>query len=391
MNLKISLAWLQLKFQRSRLLVAISGISFAVVLIFMQLGLRTALFESAVALHKTLQGDVFLISSRSTSLINMEAFSERRLYQALALEEVESTVPIYLGWARWKNPQIKNDWRNIYIIGFDISYQVLNLPGLHENIDKLKQPDVVLFNEASRPEFGAVAEEFQRKGIVTTELVLLSGDGYRSIAVVGLFKLDISFGVDGYLVTSDLNFLRILNSRSSGFINIGVIKLKSGQDVDKFTQKLNKYLPEDVTVLSKEELIAKEQNFWDNNTPIGFAFWFGVILGLMVTIIVVYQILYSNISEHLAEFATLKAIGYKHTYLLFVVFQEALILAILGYLPGFFIAFGIYKLSINATKVPINMEFSRALLVLSLTLLICFISGFIAMNKLKDVDPADVF
>jgi ABC-type transport system involved in cytochrome bd biosynthesis fused ATPase/permease subunit len=72
MILKIPTAWLQLKYEKLRLLVAIGGISFAVVLIFTQLGLRAALFDSAVALHTSLQGEIFLLSPRSTSLVAME-------------------------------------------------------------------------------------------------------------------------------------------------------------------------------------------------------------------------------------------------------------------------------------------------------------------------------
>ncbi len=391
MILKISTAWLQLKFQKSRLLVAIAGISFAVVLIFIQLSLRAALFDSSVALHKALQGDIFLISPRFTSLINMDSFSKRRLNQALAFEEVESVIPIYLGWVRWINPHNKIYWKNIYIIGLDISYPVLNLPGVQENINKLKLSDTVLFNEVSRPEFGAIAEDFQRQGGVTTEIVSLAGSGHRRITVVGLFKLDISFGVDGYLVTSDLNFLRILNQHSPSAINLGVIKLKTGYNINKFIPKLRQYLPKDIKTISKKEFIKLEKTFWDSNTPIGFAFWFGVVLGLIVGVIIVYQILYSNVTEYLAEYATLKALGYKHNYLLFVVFQQSFILAILGYIPGFIIANCIYEFSKNATKIPITMEIDRALIVLIITFIMCFLSGLVAVQKLKKIDPADVF
>ncbi|MEW6491284.1 MAG: FtsX-like permease family protein, partial [Cyanobacteriota bacterium] len=134
-----------------------------------------------------------------------------------------------------------------------------------------------------------------------------------------------------------------------------------------------------------------EKKYWDSSTPIGFIFALGVGLGLVVGIIIVYQILYSNVSEHLAEYATLKAIGYKHIYLLSVVFQESLILAILGYIPGVVISSGIYKLARDATLLPVLMKSPRALLVLALTFLMCFISGAIAVRKLGEADPADIF
>lgn len=390
MILKISTAWLQLKYEKIRLLVALGGISFAVVLIFIQFGLRAALFDSSVALHTSLQGEIFLISPRSTSLVAMDNFSERRLYQALAFKEVESVIPIYLGFAQWKNPQTKNYWRNIYVIGFDINYQTFDLLGIKENIDKLQLPDVVLFDKASRSEFGPIVSEFKQKGIVTTELGD-RGPGNRRITVVGLFKLGTSFGADGNLITSDLNFLRIFMQRRKGFINIGVIHLKPGYSFKEVSQKLRAYLPGDVKVLSKQELIDFETKYWDSSTPIGFIFSLGVVLGLVVGIIIVYQILYSNIAEHLAEYATLKAIGYKHIYLLFVVFQESVIIAILGYLPGLVISLGVYKLAMDATLLPVVMKSTRAVFVLALTFLMCFISGAIAVRKLGQADPADIF
>lgn len=390
MIFKISTAWLQLKYEKMRLMVAIGGISFAVVLIFMQLGLRVALFDSAVALYSKLEGDIFLLSPRSTALIAMENFSERRLYQTLAFPEVKRVIPIYLGFSQWKNPQTRNYWRNIYVIGFELAKNVFNLAGVNNNIDKLQEPDVVLFDAASRTEFGPVVELFNQQGKVETE-VGDRGPNNRKITVVGLFELGTSFGADGNLITSDLNFLRIFVQRQKGFINLGIVQLHPGYNPAQFVPKLKDYLPPDIRVMSRQELMDFEKEYWNTTTPIGFVFAFGVILGSIVGIIIVYQILYSNVSEHLAEYATLKAMGYRHRYLLTVIFQEALILAILGYVPGFFITLAMYQTAQKATNLPIAMEKTRALMVLSLTILICFISGAIAVRKLQEAEPADIF
>jgi putative ABC transport system permease protein len=390
MIFKISTAWLQLKHEKMRLMVAIGGISFAVVLIFMQLGLRVALLDSGVALYSKLEGDIFLLSPRSTGLIAMENFSERRLYQALAFPEVKSVIPMYLGFAQWKNPQTRNYWRNIYIIGFELNKNVFNLEGVNNNLDKLKEPDVVLFDAVSRREFGPVVELFNKQGKVETEIGD-RGPNNRKITVVGLFQLGTSFGADGNLITSDLNFFRIFIQRQKGFINLGLVQLHPGYNPEKVIRKLKNYLPPDIRVMSRTELMDLEKEYWNTTTPIGFVFTFGVILGTIVGIIIVYQILYSNVSEHLAEYATLKAMGYKHRYLLTVIFQQALILAILGYIPGFFITLVMYQTAQQATKLPIEMESTRALTVLILTILICFSSGAIAVRKLQEADPADIF
>jgi putative ABC transport system permease protein len=392
MNQKIPTAWLQLSFQKRRLFIAICGISLAIALVFMQLGLRAAVFDSAVALHKSLQGDIFLVNPNSTSLVYMAPISTRRLNQTLALEEIDYVTPIYLGWARFQNPQVKNYWRHIYVIGFDINYNVLNLPGIIENQNKLKLPNVVLFGKSSRREFGNIAEELNRKGEVHTELFgLMNRSGYRSIIIRGLFDLDISFGVDGYLVTSDSNFLDIFKGWNKNFMHIGVIKLKQGYKINQVIAKIQQHLPLDVKVLTKEEFMEKDKKYWDNTTPTSFALTFGVVMGLIVGVIFVYQILHSSVSDHLVEYATLKAIGYKHNYLLSVIFQQSLILALLGYIPGFLISISIASVFQNSTRIPIHMSIERALIVLILTFGMCFISGAIAVNKLKVVDPADIF
>jgi putative ABC transport system permease protein len=386
---KLPTAWLQLRHQRVRLIVALSGVTFAVVIVFMQLGIRDALFDSAVHLHRGLIGECFLISPRSTSLIAMQSFPERRLTQSLAFEEVEFVDPIYINFAQWKNPETRNYWRNLFVIGFDTRHQVFSLPGVEENIKKLDSPDSLLFDRDSRAEFGPIVSDFEKYGTATTEVS--SQGSNRKVEVVGLFKLGTSFGSDGNLLTSHINFQRIFRDRRQGFIDIGLIKLKPGYKAEDFSRKLKGYLPPDVKILTKEEFVNFEKSYWQSSTAIGFIFNLGVGLGITVGVVVVYQILYSNVAEHLAEYATLKAIGYRHGYLLSMVIQQALFIAILGYVPGLLITVIQYDIAAKATLLPIVMTSERLIFVLVATILMCFVSGVVAIGKLRAADPADIF
>ena len=381
---KIPLAWLQLTREKPRLFVALAGIAFADVLMFMQLAFREALFDSNVRLHSSLTGEVVLLNPQSNAINFLESFSQRRLYQALAFKEVASVHPIYLGLTEWKNPQTRK-LNEVLVIGSNPRERVFNLPGVQENLDRIKIPDVVLFDQGSREEFGPIATQFEQGKTIKAEV------GGRRIRVGGIVELGASFGSDGNLITSDLNFLRLFEDREQGLIDIGLIKLKPGTDTEVVVEKLREYLPKDVQVLSKQEFIDKEVDYWAKSTPIGFIFTLGTIMGFVVGTVIVYQILYSEVSDHLAEYATLKAMGYTQTYLLFVVFQEALILATLGYMPGFACASLLYNLARNATLLPIFMTTSRAITVFILTVLMCFISGAIAVRKLQAADPADIF
>ncbi|UKO99003.1 ABC transporter permease DevC [Nostoc sp. UHCC 0870] len=383
---KIPLAWLQLSREKARMLVAIAGIAFADVLMFLQLGIREALFDGAVQLHNSLEGEIVLVSSRYKALISLDQFSQRRLYQALGFTGVQSVSPIYLDSVPWKNPDNQQTWQ-IFAIGFNPEEKVVNLTGVEENLNYLREPDTVLFDRGSRQEFGKIVAQFEENNQVTTEL------NNRQINVVGLFRLGTSFGINGNIVTSDVNFLRLFANkrRQQGLIDFGLIKLEPGVDVNWVIANLKANLPTDVKVLSKQELIAQEKSFWNTSTPVGFTFTLGAIIGFIVGAVIVYQILYSDVSDHLPEYATLKAIGFKNRYLLVIVFQEALILAAIGFIPGIAISQGLYMITRQATLLPIMMTLDRAIFIFILTTLMCSISASIAMRKLQAADPADIF
>jgi putative ABC transport system permease protein len=382
---RIPLAWLQLTREKIRLLVALAGIAFACILMFMQLGFQDSLLESAIRFHVALKGEIFLVSPQSNALIAMNTFSQRRLYQALGFEGVRAISPVYVGFALWKNPQTRRT-RSIFVVGVDPSADLLELPELTpDKLEEIKKADVVLFDRRSRSEFGPIPEWFEAGREVFTEV------GNRRVQVGGLFEMGATFGADGTILTSDLNFLRIFPQRERGLVDIGVVQLQPGVDPQPLVRQMRALLPEDVRVLSRAEFIDMEQTYWEEGTAIGFIFGLGVGMGFIVGIVIVYQILYTDVSDHLAEYATLKAMGYTDTYLLGVVFQEALLLAGLGYIPAFALSVLLYDLTANATLLPIAMTFNRAVLVLGLAVSMCFISGAIAVRRLRAADPADIF
>ncbi|MBW4674440.1 MAG: ABC transporter permease DevC [Desmonostoc geniculatum HA4340-LM1] len=384
MSKKIPLSWLQLTREKTRLAVALAGIAFADILMFMQLGFRDALYYSNVRFHNSLQGDIVLINSQSSAVLAMRSFSQRRLYKALELPTVQSVHPIYLDYTTWKNP-VTGRPRSILVFGMNPETNLVNLPGVPENLEKLKLPDVVLFDRSSRVEYGPIAADYDQGKTVTAEV------RRRRIKVVGLFTLGASFGADGNLVTSDVNFLRIFNTRQKGLIDIGLIRLKPGANANAVAEDLKKYIPKEINVLTKQQFIDFERNYWASSTAIGFIFTLGTIMGFIVGTVIVYQILYTEVSDHLAEYATLKAIGYTQKYLLTVILQEAFLLAVLGYLPGITFALFMYQSARSATLLPVFMSFDRAINVLFLTIIMCFVSGAIAVRKLRSADPADIF
>ncbi|MGB6298189.1 MAG: ABC transporter permease DevC [Rivularia sp. (in: cyanobacteria)] len=389
---KIPIAWLQLIRNKLRSFIAVAGIAFIVMLMFMQLGFQDALYNSATQVHRSLQGDLFLVSSQYKALTATQSFSRTRLYQALGFNGVKSVTPIYLGFAKFKNPD-NGEKYSIYVMGFEPNRAIINLPGIEENIDKLKLSDVVLFDQDSRPEFGDVAIRFER-GDSQPSIEIFPFDSLEGLRlrIGGLFSLGPSFGVDGNLIVSDTTFLRIFqNGRPADKIDVGAIALKPGVDAEKITQRLKDKLPNDVLIFTHEEFVNFEKQYWANRTPIGFILNLMLTMGSVVGIVIVYQILFSNIASQLVAYATLKAIGYANNYLLRVVFKQAFILAVLGYIPGWIISKYLYEFAMKATKLPINMSFNNALIVLIATALMCMTSGALTINQLRSADPADIF
>jgi putative ABC transport system permease protein len=200
-----------------------------------------------------------------------------------------------------------------------------------------------------------------------------------------------SFGIDGNLITSHLNFLRLFPQRQPGLIDVGLIRLKPGADASDIQRRLRASLPDDVDVLTMQEWIAFEKHYWMTSTAIGFIFALGVAMGLIVGIVIVYQILYTNITQHLPEYATLVAMGYAEGYFLALILRQSLFLAVLAYIPGYLVSEGLYFLTRMSTLLPVVMTLPRALFVFFLTLFMCCFSGLIATRKLRDADPVDIF
>lgn len=378
------LGWLQLAKQKSRLIVAISGVAFADVLMMMQLGFQTALYDSNTRLHQHLDTDLVLINPQGRNLINMSTFPRRRLYQAMSVEGVKSADPLYINMANWKNPETQKE-TNVLVLGFNPNKPAFDLPELQQNLHLIKMPDTMLFDRAARGTYQETIAKVSQGKTVNTELER------RTINISGLYQVGASFAADGSLMTSDQNFLMLFPRKSASSVNIGLIELQPGSDLQQVAASLKAYLPSDVKVLTKEEFIEFEKNYWSTNTAIGFVFSLGVTMGFLVGVIIVYQVLSTDVNDHIGEYATFKAMGYSHAYFLGVVFEEAIILAILGFIPGIAVSLGMYRLTRIATNLPMYMTIARALQVLILTMIMCAISGVIATRKLQAADPADMF
>lgn len=384
MKRTLQLAWRQIGKEKIRLAVALAGVAFAVILVSMQLGFRSSVYASAVRLHENMRYDLVMISPATPFIGFPESFTRRRLHQVLAEDGVDDVTPVYLRPGFWKNPWSFNS-RSLLVIGFDPAHDIFALDAVSRNLSSLKLPDVVLFDMASRPEFGPVASVFGTTGQVTAEL------NHRRVDIADLYELGTSFGIDGSVITSDLNFQRIFPDSSAGHIQLGLIHLRPDTDILEVRKHLESALDRDIQILTRDQFINREVDYWGSTTPIGYVFGFGAIMGLIVGCVVVYQILFADVMEHSVEYATLKAIGYKNNDLSSLVLAEAAILGVLGFFPGFLISLVLYRVTTEATQLPLEMSLPTGLAVFILTIGMCAVSGLIALRKVRATDPAEVF
>jgi putative ABC transport system permease protein len=386
---KIPIAWLQITYQKSRLLVTILGVTFAVLLMFIQLAFRDGLFENSVTMHKAIQADLVLLHADTNYFFGIKEFPRRYLYRVLEINGVASASPFYFADANFKNTE-SFVTESISVCAFRPDQPVLNLSEVNQSLKILQQPNTVLFDQLSSAEYGSIASVFKNKGVVSTEL------SNKKINIVGLFSL--GGGVmshDGLVVTSDLNYSKLLNMPLEK-VSIGIIKLEPGTKPEKIIEEFSKKFPQDdktisVKLITLKKFMELEKQHWAESTPIGFIFNLGTIIGLVFGGVIVYQILYSQIADSLYIYATFKAIGYSKTYLISIVIQQAVLMSLMGYIPGFILCLGLYKFVQDATRLPMFMTFSRALIVLLLTITMCSIAGLLAMKKLQSADPADLF
>ncbi|MDY6939106.1 MAG: ABC transporter permease DevC [Cyanobacteriota bacterium] len=378
------LGLLQLKHDRMRLFTAIAGITFADILIFMQLGFADALYKSNTQYPRTLKADIVLISTQAKNFGRLRTIPRRRLYQAQDVPGVASADALYLGSVDWRNPQTRQK-TSMLIVGQNPDRPAFNLPEVNHQLDAIRLPDTVLFDRASRGEYENVVAKVERGERATTEI------GLRTVTVAGLFQVGASFADDGSLITSDQNFLRLFPRRDAGAVSMGLIRLHPGYDVEEVRAEVADRLPEDVQVLTAQGYVDFEIAEINSTSPVGFVFSLGTMMGFIVGIIIVYQVLSTDVNTHLAEYATFKAMGYRNSYLLGVIFEEALILSVLGFIPGLVISLGAYQVTAAATALPLVMPLSRTVQVFLLTFIMCGASGAIATRRLQGADPADIF
>ena len=383
----LPLAWLQLKREPVRYLVAVTGIGFAALLMYMQIGFQSGLLTSATTFYQNLNADLFIISQSTLNSGSYQQFPQSLLYRSLGVSGVKEATPLYVVNIR---TQRLNGTKptSLRLIGFNPEADIFNIPEIKLQSHKIKIPGYVLFEELGNKNTGPIAKAVKENG--SQELIL--SDFTKTYRAVGLFRMGSTFAADSNIISSDATVIQLASRQiNQGEISLGVIKLKSTSETMRVQRYLQKMYGKELQVLTKSQLIEAEKNYWNSATALGIVFGFGTFMGLLVGGIVVYQVLYTDVSDHLKEYATLKAMGFSNTFILSIVIQEALLLATSAFIPATLVSAGLYAFLSSATAIRISMTPDKILLVGFMTFMVCTASAIIAIGKLRDADPASVF
>jgi putative ABC transport system permease protein len=378
----VPLAWRNLLANKPRLLRSSGGIGFAVLLMLMQLGFERAFFNASLEIIHRLDGDIFLQSASKYRFATRDPFPPNELAAARAVSGVASAWPFYADWfdVFWKNPFDGKSFL-VRVFAFDPDQPVLQLPEVEGKLAALSDPDTILVDRRARRFLG------MDEGAVQSEL------NGRKMRIVGSFALGPDFESDGTVVTGDRTFAQLLPGPGGAppGVEVGVIKLRPGADPATVTRALRAALSPEVAIFTKEQLLELERKFQADVSSAGPIFAMGTLVGFVVGMLIAYQIIYTDLTEQLPQFATMKAIGYRTGYLIRVVLEQGALTALAGWIPAWFLSILLYRVVGEVALLALRMTVELSLISLGLTLGMCLISAILAVRRVIAADPAEVF
>jgi putative ABC transport system permease protein len=393
--MRTPLAWKNLTSSWSKCILAASGVGFAVVLMFMQIGFRNALIDSNVQLLTLFdleRANCIAVSRARFSISTEQRFSRILLDKIAAVPEVSmiGVVQVERGTARLRVE--RSPARPIRVIAVDpAAIDLFRDRQLADQLRLADANDACLVDRESKSFYGFA------KGVAQLRRQRMELNDKR-LRAADFFRLGTDFANDGSLLMTTRKHAEYFpwrwETRVPGdSIDIALLQVAvpPGQSLSGMAERIRNLAPEQIEVSTTEEFISREKEFWNQATPIGRIFFIGTLMGLVVGAIICYQIQFTDISDHMAEFATLKAMGYSENYFWRFILTQSVVLACLGFLPGLAVSFALYELLAHFSGLVMMLTVPRILLVWSLTLLMCGVSGALAIRKLFRSDPANLF
>lgn len=382
---RLPIGWLQLAHRKGRFIAAIAGVAFANLLVFFQLGFLGALGTSVTLPYGVMRADILISATNARTLTDGNNISRLTMLDALSVNGVASATPLFVASIPLKNVSATDLTLTAFAVDPSEISRYWN-DDVSRGAARLEIADTVLIDRDTRFLAPSVIDQVENSEPIVFEVES------RSLALAGTFSIGAGFEADGYALMSDQTFLRLFPDQSARAPKHIMVKVEPGNMPEDIALSLASVLPADeVKVRTLAEAAFAERQFQTVERPVGIIFGFGAIMGVLVGLVIVYQVLSTEVADHLREYATLKAIGYRGRYFVSIVAEQALILGLAGFIPGYLVSSTIYGALAGTTGLPIEMTTNRALLVLVGTLAACTVSGLLAARKLASANPADLY
>jgi putative ABC transport system permease protein len=376
--MKVPLAWRILTYDKRRTALALIGIFMAILLVFVELGFFYAVPRGGLLLYDNMRFDLLLVSDQYEYQAQPGTFPLSRLDQLRASPDVQRATPIYFGFAKWKEGEA-GVWPDVFVIGFDLASHIFVPDSINRQLGVLERTDTVLVDSATRPIFGP---------LTAGRVVEI---GARKVTIGGQYVLGTGFMGLGVVLAGAPNFARLFQGRGLDIVNLGVIELKPGVAPDRAAGDLRRAIGPGIQIFTRNEIEAHETDYWTTRTSVGIIFGSGLLISFVVGIMIVYQIVSTQVGRQLAQFATLKAIGYPDRSLIATVSAMSLLIVVAGFVPALAAAFGLYSAIRDETLLPVTMSEMRLVAVFVAALAMASISALLSVGSLRRADPADVF
>lgn len=377
-----------------RFLVAQAGIMFAVGLVTIQTGLQSGFSRSSSLLIDQAQADLWVASEQMQHLGLTLPLDYEQVAAARQVAGVQRAEAVIIRGALWQQ-ESPSKITSVTLIGAEprgLLFSPSNL--VQGSFANLTRPYTVIADQASLNALNV--QELGDAGEVNT----------RPTELVGITQGTKPLVFDNLIFTSlqSANAYANLPPRADDApplptpralaandqISYILVQANAGENLDTLKQRLAAAIP-DSRIYTRAEMSQQTQAFWEERSGIGFILGLGAVVGVIVGVVIVGQILYSSVSDHLKEFGTLKAMGASNWFIYSVIMEQALWMAVLGYLPGIALCVGVAQWTAATQGLLILITPTSATIVFGTTVLMCVASAVFAINKVTRVDPAIVF
>ena len=380
---RLPIGWLQLTHNRTRFAAALAGVAFANVLVFVQLGIMNSMGAATLRPYAFFEADVMISAGDANALTDGGNVARQWLLQAMADPDVADGTGLFIANVPWDRGEKDI---SLTTFGIDPAKPGFLAPEISGDIALLQVQDAAVLDRLARglgkDEAAAIRPQsplsFETQGRTLTAYATFAGGG--------------GFGGDGYMLVSDQTFLSLFPARSSAAPDHILLTLRPGAQPEAVIARLKTLISDPgLRIRTYAQAADEDLRYQQTKRPTGIIFGFGVLIGVLVGLVIVYQVLSTDVADHLREYATFKAMGYGPGFFLGVVFEEALVLGIMGFVPGLIVGTAILTLMGKITTLPLAMTPAMALSVFLGTVVFSSLSGAIATRRLAAADPADLF